>query len=189
MPKDVHDCVERLKSKKDFYPGKEDRESIAWGICWNLKKKRQKQASTESMIRLAQTLDNNGEFEAADIVDRTITEPRRKYDLNKLRQALAALDFKLTGNAKHANERPKSDADILEALYDGREYYLNDGGYSRVILKPSEPDYEQLQAFYTSNSTDTVKQAWESAVAERQAVESAANELYNDEAYTALTMP
>jgi len=144
-------------------------------------------SSVDARIVLAQTLDNSGEHEAADIVDGTIAEPSR-YDLSKLRQALEALDFRLTGNARHERERPKSDKDILETLYDGREYYLNDGGYSRVVLQPAPPDYESLHAFYTSNSTNTVKNAWESAGSEIQAVEAAANELYNNEAHHALTM-
>lgn len=185
MPKDVHDCVERLKSKKGFYQGKKDRESIAWGICWNIKK-RKKKASTESMIRLAQILDDSGEHDAADIVDQSI-EPTQKYDLSKLRKALEDLDFKLTGKAKSEFERQKSDADILESLYDGREYYLNDGGYSRVALRPGPPNYDSLTISYTSNSTDRVKSAWENAQPEIQAVLDAANELYSDEAYQALS--
>ena len=144
-------------------------------------------SSVDARIVLAQTLDNSGEHKAADIVDSTIAESSR-YDLSKLRQALEALDFKLTGNARHERERPKSDKDILETLYDGREYYLNDGGYSRVVLRPAAPDYERLHAFYTSNSTDTVKTAWASAESEIQAVEAASNELYNNEAHHALTM-
>jgi ribosomal protein L17 len=144
-------------------------------------------SSIDARIVLAQTLDSNGEHQAADIVDSTITEPKR-YNLSKLRQVFEALDFKLTGNARREQERPKSDKDILEALYEGREYYLNDGGYSRVVLRPIAPDYDKLRVFYTSNSTDKVKNAWESATVEIQAVESAANELYNDEAHQALTM-
>lgn len=143
----------------------------------------------QKLLRLAQALDDAGEHEASDIVDSAVTQPERKYSLSKLRQAFEALDFKLTGNAKNERDRPKSDVEILESLYGSREYYLNDGGYSRIILKPQAPDYDRLTAFYTSNSLDRVKNAWDSALPERQAVESAANELYNDEAEQALTRP
>lgn len=142
---------------------------------------------TDAMVALAQILDDNGEHEAADIVDST-AKPEAKYDLSNLRQAFEALDFKLTGRAQHERDRPKTDTDLMAALYDNREYYLNDGGYSRVVLQPAAPDYEHLRAFFTSNSTDKVKAAWESAGAEIQAVEAAANALYNDEAYAALSM-
>ena len=144
-----------------------------------------KRRSIQAIIALAQTLDNNGEFEAADIIDSTIPEPGRKYDWSKLVQALNALEYKLTGRPR---ESSKNDNQMLEVLYGGQEYYLNDGGYSRLVLREAPPDYSNVTVSYTSNSTDRVKGAWDSAMAERQAVIEAANELYNDEAYRELSM-
>ncbi len=140
--------------------------------------------SVQAIIALAQTLDNNGEFEAADIVDNAISEPGRKYEWTKLLQALNALEYKLTGRQR---ENFTKNNQMFEVLYGGQEYYLNDGGYSRLVLREAPPDYKGVNVSYTSNSTDKVKNAWESAGAEIQAVEDAANELYNNEAYTALS--
>lgn len=140
-----------------------------------------------AITRLAQVLDDASEFEAADIVDNAVS-PSEKYELEPLKQALAALDFKLTGNERRSLERPKTNKDYLAFLYDNQEYYLNDGGYSRVVARPVAPNYQKLSLIYTSNSTDKVKSAWTSASAEIQAVENAANALYNDDAYMALSM-
>jgi len=141
--------------------------------------------SIQAIIALAQTLDDSGEFAAADIVDSTISEPERKYDWTKLIQALNALEYKLTGKPRNGTSNHNN---MLEVLYGGQEYYLNDGGYSRLVIREAPPDYNSVTVSYTSNSTDRVKAAWDSAAAERQAVIDATNELYNDEAYQALSM-
>lgn len=76
--------------------------------------------------------------------------------MSSLRYALLDLDCSLTGvqytrGLQTAEVSSCSDNDFLH----GREYYLSDGGYSRVVYNPLS---ENL--FLTSNSRDEVKIKW-----------------------------
>lgn len=139
--------------------------------------------SVEYLVRLAQTLDESGEHEAADVVDSTITPNQDVAAVfEQFKSALGALDQKLTDR----NTAGK-DNDILGFLYEHREYYLSDGGYSRVVMREAPPDYTSLHMFPTSNSLQSVFDRWESAQGERDAVLRLAQQLFNDEAYAALS--
>ncbi|MBS1722749.1 MAG: hypothetical protein JSS66_07040 [Armatimonadetes bacterium] len=184
MPKDVHDCVNKLKAKEDFYPGDPDRESIAWGICWKNKKRKQAKAGAE-LYRLAQALDDAGEHEAADVVDELAQDAphtgaeQLSQSMDTLRNALEALNLRLTGqNRDGQRQRPIDDKEMYEVLLSNREYYLSDGGYSRLVLRLVAPNYETYDVQLTSNSTDRAKAEWDQAQSERQGVEAAANNVY-----------
>ena len=80
----------------------------------------------------------------------------RAKPMSNLRYALLDLDCSLTGvqytrGLQTAELSSCSDDDFLH----GREYYLSDGGYSRVVFNPLS---ENL--FLTSNSRNEVKAKW-----------------------------
>jgi len=71
MPKPVHDCVNKLLSKDDFYPGKsqEDRESAAWGICYkNYNKKHEKAEVLKSVDEVTSALEAQGLWKEATLL-------------------------------------------------------------------------------------------------------------------------
>lgn len=72
------------------------------------------------------------------------------YD--RLKGLLSQLDFFLT----HKQSEIYSDDIYENFVYGGTEYYLADGGYSRVVV-----DSESRKLFLTSNSRDEVKKRWE----------------------------
>ena len=75
-----------------------------------------------------------------------------------LRRYLIALDQLLTGNSEKECSRMSNQVEDLEKYLSGSEYYLSDGGYSRVYLSI----LEEL-VYVTSNSLDKVKTNWESS--------------------------
>jgi len=81
--------------------------------------------------------------------------------MEALLSAIDALDRALTGKA-HPNMR--SDFSEPEDLID-TEIYLSDGGYSRVVFS-----MDTGRLFLTSNSRDEVREAWDGAKVERDAV-------------------
>ena len=73
MPKEVHDLVNKLLRKKDFYPEKseEDRKSTAWAIATDqIKKKHHKSSYVLDFIKCASILDELGFYKEADEVMR-----------------------------------------------------------------------------------------------------------------------
>lgn len=80
-------------------------------------------------------------------------------------EALLALDYKLTGKKAEAASQLRT-IRLDEYEWIDRELYLSDGGYSRVVF-----NYDTGRLFLTSNSLDTTKARWESALEERRAVE------------------
>lgn len=71
MPKEVHDLVNKLLRKKDFYPEKseEDRKSTAWAIATEqIKKKHHKSSYVLEFIKCASILDELGFYKEADQV-------------------------------------------------------------------------------------------------------------------------
>lgn len=75
-----------------------------------------------------------------------------------LRRYLIALDQLLTGNSEKECSRMSSQLEDLESYLWGAEYYLSDGGYSRIVL-----DIVGERVFLTSNSLDKVKTNWENS--------------------------
>lgn len=72
---------------------------------------------------------------------------------DRLRSLLRMLDFEVTGK----NETYKSHQDFPEDFeLGGVEYYLSDGGYSRVCFNDMTG-----KLFMTSNSTDQAKKQFE----------------------------
>lgn len=79
-----------------------------------------------------------------------------KETLAKLTSCLVALDRQLTGNTE---QRALQMVSQLEDPYQyiwGAEYYLSDGGYSRVYL-----DMSRGRVLLTSNSLAKPKENWE----------------------------
>ena len=64
--------------------------------------------------------------------------------------------------------------DIEEFMYGNTEYYLSDGGFSRVVISRRGYDDDGM-LFLTSNSTDKVKSRWDDqeSVMLREAIENA----------------
>lgn len=84
-----------------------------------------------------------------------------------LADALLALDVALTGvDRETARNQQRNAADGDDFMAGGREYYLGDGGYSRVCIGNFTG-----RLFLTSNSTDRVKARWPEARRERAAVQ------------------
>ena len=76
---------------------------------------------------------------------------KRNKDLEKkLETNLFLLDCKLTGKATKLNS-----LNIEEFVLNHGEYYLSDGGYSRIIF-----DGDNMNLRYTSNSLQKVKDRW-----------------------------
>lgn len=69
----------------------------------------------------------------------------------KIEKLLSDLDFALTGKPKSGYQYP---FDFLEFIQ-GKEYYLSDGGYSRIFFGEL---YGKLNL--TDNSTKEVKEKW-----------------------------
>jgi len=69
MPKRVHDLVDKLLRKKDFYPDKseEEREDIAWGIAQKQLGDKKSEVVAD-LLRAADHLDALGLHKEADIV-------------------------------------------------------------------------------------------------------------------------
>jgi hypothetical protein len=72
---------------------------------------------------------------------------------------LILLDSVLTG-ASIQNCIHTASNQSLEHVYDGQEYYLSDGGYSRLVF-----NYDS-KFFVTSNSLDMVKKNWGTLLAQ-----------------------
>lgn len=84
-----------------------------------------------------------------------------------LADALVALDVALTSaDAEHVRNQQRSGVDAEDFMGGGREYYLADGGYSRVCV-----GLFNGRLFLTSNSTDRVKDRWPHVRRERAAVQ------------------
>ena len=76
-------------------------------------------------------------------------------ELSKFQEQLAFLDVALTGNSwREALHTALSQAMIPEKFL-AHEYYLSDGGYSRIHLNP-----DTLHIFLSSNSLETPKKNW-----------------------------
>ena len=75
-----------------------------------------------------------------------------------LRRYMIALDQLLTGKSEKECARMSNQVEDLEKYLSGSEYYLSDGGYSRVYLSILED-----QVFVTSNSLDKVKDNWKTS--------------------------
>ena len=73
-----------------------------------------------------------------------------------LQKYLRALDQMLTGNSEQEALRMSNQVESLEKYLGGSQYYLSDGGYSRVYISLLED-----VVFVTSNSLERVKSAWE----------------------------
>jgi len=75
--------------------------------------------------------------------------------LTKFQERLAYLDAALTGKpwADVLHTARSQNVEPLDVL--GREYYLSDGGYSRVVISD-----ETLRLFLTSNSLDRPRANW-----------------------------
>jgi hypothetical protein len=73
MPKRVHDLVNKLLQKKDFYPDKfqEEREEIAWGIAQK-QLKHKKSQTVENLLRAAEYLDSLGLYREADVISESL---------------------------------------------------------------------------------------------------------------------
>lgn len=72
----------------------------------------------------------------------------------QLRLALINLDAALTGNTDRRTHHTASDSNV-NSFVEGHEYYLSDGGYSRVIMNDLS-----MKLRLTSNSRNEVKQTW-----------------------------
>lgn len=82
----------------------------------------------------------------------------------QLRTAILALDRLLTGKTDaevehNARNQTGYFADPLDCL--SREYYLSDGGYSRIVIN------DEAKVRLTSNSLDRVKERWTSKDAQK----------------------
>lgn len=75
--------------------------------------------------------------------------------LNELKDYLKALDQLLTGKSERECSGLSSQLDSIEQYLNGAEYYLSDGGYSRIVL-----DILGGRVALTSNSLDKVKANW-----------------------------
>ena len=69
--------------------------------------------------------------------------------MDTVRSTLIALSLALTGKTPDLHDVQ------ITRLLEGQEFYLPDGGYSRLVVSLLTGD-----AFLTSNSRDEVKQAW-----------------------------
>lgn len=94
---------------------------------------------------------------------------RNPYGMNDFQWKMFNLDIALTGESSHCDRhagqmrnKPKS----VEEWYNRPEWYLSDGGYSRIWLD------EDGHIFLTSNSTDKTKAAWERCIELRNDVET-----------------
>lgn len=73
--------------------------------------------------------------------------------LTDFQAAMIELDMVLTGKDRERCEHTAMTQAASVEEWLGREYYLSDGGYSRVMLSESS-------MWVTSNSLDRVKTAW-----------------------------
>jgi hypothetical protein len=89
--------------------------------------------------------------------------------MQQLDMALTEKDERQTWNAIH-NQHAKTAEQWLE---DGGEWYLSDGGLSRVCWSE-----EDLHLFCTSNSTDKVKQNWSRCREQITAIENELRETF-----------
>jgi hypothetical protein len=88
---------------------------------------------------------------------RSNPEEENPPKIDRLRASILHLDSLLTGKpdmARH-NMSQKSDQQLMDWASGGREYYLADGGYSRIVLSH---DVDEIRL--TSNSRDQVKIMW-----------------------------
>jgi hypothetical protein len=98
-----------------------------------------------------------------DVPRDRVTNPARDFN-----DALLALDRALTGKEAPATSELRS-VRLEDWEWIDRELYLSDGGYSRVVFS-----LDTGRLFLTSNSLDSTKARWDSALEERRAVEGIA---------------
>lgn len=78
-----------------------------------------------------------------------------------LREKVAYLDAALTSSSWSVVQHTQRSSELrneeaaLEWAVGGREYYLSDGGYSRIVVSDMDG-----RLFLTSNSRPQVKEAW-----------------------------
>jgi hypothetical protein len=91
--------------------------------------------------------------------------------MNQFQQAMGELDAALTQKSfKEATSQfhhmPQTVAEWIEQPGGNPLWYLSDGGYSRVVFS-----MEGGYLFLTSNSSSRVKERWEAAKPQREALE------------------
>ena len=80
MPAQVDKLHDELMSDPEFYKDKSEKQqdAIAWAIAWKQfnkgKKKRKKKAFVENFVKIAQDLDNAGDYRSADILDESFSD-------------------------------------------------------------------------------------------------------------------
>lgn len=81
---------------------------------------------------------------------------KKQPQIHSWQEKLAFLDAALTGKSwKDVCHNNSSQSMILEDFCFGKEYYLSDGGYSRIFWSPDDN-----KLVLTSNSRQEVKDAW-----------------------------
>jgi O-succinylbenzoate synthase len=80
MPAEVDKLHDELISDPEFYKEKSEKQqdAIAWAIAWKQfnkgKKKRKSKAFVETFVKIAEELDTAGNYRAADLLDRTLSD-------------------------------------------------------------------------------------------------------------------
>lgn len=81
MPAEVDKLHDELISDPEFYKEKSEKQqdAIAWAIAWKQfnkkkKKKSKKKAFFESFVKIAQELDESGDFITADWLEKTLSD-------------------------------------------------------------------------------------------------------------------
>lgn len=102
-----------------------------------------------------------------------------KSGMNDFQTAMVRLDCALTGNpaARVEQQMHHRPASVLEWWERGREWYLSDGGYSRVWLG------EDGHLFLGGNSLDTVKAAWPNCTALIAPIEAMVEQAFREAGY------
>ncbi|MGY3581537.1 hypothetical protein ACVIGB_000391 [Bradyrhizobium sp. USDA 4341] len=91
---------------------------------------------------------------------------------DRLRELLIRIDCTLTGrpvsDAAHMAHNQASFFEDLTKFVTSREYYLSDGGYSRLLFDEIEEKFR-----LSSNSRDQIKAVWKSGAVEDLVAEAA----------------
>ncbi len=102
-------------------------------------------------------------------------DARERELFGAVAMSLDALDLLLTGRVSpNIRPAPLDPYDWLKS-----ELYLSDGGYSRVVYRPSDDSFVTYRLVLTDNSRDAVRAAWDRATNERATIEAAFRALFD----------
>lgn len=151
MPKVVHDLVDKLLAKKDFYPGDKDRESKAWAIAYK-QVGGKKSNRYVSVLRCANALDEIGYYKEAD----ELTKIAQHYPSYMNEAGEPIMDAAAWRREQEADSEREYDPDDYLPDRDNGDFEEEEPGY----YDPTPQMYNAIKTVLGDNPEPAFKPGW-----------------------------